>query len=78
MLHDYLMLYYYVNPLGDVTDISYNFLQKIKSDTLTREAQLEDSKLKYESQNINFILWSIFTSLFLLIVIVYLRKVRRM
>ena len=72
------MLYYYVNPLGDVTDISYNFLQKIKSDTLTREAQLEDSKLKYESQNINFILWSIFTSLFLLIVIVYLRKVRRM
>jgi hypothetical protein len=72
------MGYYYVNPLGEVKDISYNFLQKIKGDTLTREAQLEDSKLKYESQNINFILWSIFTSLFLLIVIVYLRKVRRM
>ena len=72
------MGYYYVNPLGDVKDISYNFLQKIKEDSLTREAQLEDSKLKYESQNINFILWSIFTSLFLLIVIVYLRKVRRM
>jgi len=72
------MGYYYVNPLGEVKDISYNFLQKIKEDSLTREAQLEDSKLKYESQNINFILWSIFTSLFLLIVIVYLRKVRRM
>ena len=72
------MGYYYVNPLGEVKDISYNFLQKIKADTLTREAQLEDSKIKYESQNINFILWSIFTSLFLLIVIVYLRKVRRM
>jgi hypothetical protein len=71
------MGYYYVNPLGEVKDISYNFLQKIKGDSLTREAQLEDSKLKYESQNINFILWSIFTSLFLLIVIVYLRKVRR-
>ena len=72
------MGYYYVNPLGEVKDISYNFLQKIKEDSLTREAQLEDSKIKYESQNINFILWSIFTSLFLLIVIVYLRKVRRM
>ena len=72
------MGYYYVNPLGEVKDISYNFLQKIKEDRITREAQLEDSKLKYESQNINFILWSIFTSLFLLIVIVYLRKVRRM
>lgn len=72
------MGYYYVNPLGDVKDISYNFLQKIKEDSLTREAQLEDSKLKYESQNIIFVLWSIFTALFLLIVIVYLRKVRRM
>ena len=72
------MGYYYVNPLGDVKDISYNFLQKIKEDSLTREAQLEDSKIKYESQNIIFILWSIFTALFLLIVIVYLRKVRRM
>jgi hypothetical protein len=72
------MGYYYVNPLGEVKDISHNFLQKIKEDSLTREAQLEDSKLKYESQNINFILWSVFTSLFLLIVIVYLRKVRRM
>ena len=72
------MGYYYVNPLGDVKDISYNFLQKIKEDSLTREAQLEDSKVKYESQNIIFILWSIFTALFLLIVIVYLRKVRRM
>lgn len=72
------MGYYYVNPLGEVKDISYNFLQNIKEDSLTREAQLEDSKLKYESQNIIFILWSIFASLFLLILIVYLRKVRRM
>lgn len=72
------MGYYYVNPLGEVKDISYNFLQNIKEDSLTREAQLEDSKLKYDSQNIIFILWSIFASLFLLIVIVYLRKVRRM
>jgi hypothetical protein len=72
------MGYHYVNPLGEVKDISNNYLQKIKGESLTREAQLEDSKLKYESQNINFTIWSIFTSLFLLIVIVYLRKVRRM
>jgi hypothetical protein len=72
------MGYYYVNPLGEVKDISYNFLQNIKEDSLTREAQLEDSKLKYQSQNVIFILWSIFASLFLLMLIVYLRKVRRM
>ena len=72
------MGYYYVNPLGEVKDISYNFLQNIKEDSLTREAQLEDIKLKYESQNIIFIFWSIFASLFLLMLILYLRKVRRM
>ena len=72
------MGYYYVNPLGEVKDISYNFLQKIKGDSLTREAQLKDSELKYKSQSIQFVIWSIFTSIFLLIVIVYLRKVRRM
>jgi hypothetical protein len=71
------MGYYYVNPLGQVKDISYNYLQKIKGDTITREAQVEDSELKYKSQNIQFVIWSIFTSIFLLIVIVYLRKVRR-
>jgi hypothetical protein len=71
------MGYYYVNPLGEVKDISYNFLQKIKGDSLTREAQLKDSELKYKSQSIQFVIWSIFTSIFLLIVIVYLRKVRR-
>jgi|UniRef100_A0A6C0D4K7 hypothetical protein len=72
------MGYYYVNPLGEVKDISYNFLQNIKEDSLTREAQLEDGKLKYKSQNVIFILWSIFASLFLLMLILYLRKVRRM
>ena len=71
------MGYYYVNPLGDIKDISYNNLQKIKGYSLTTEAQLQDSELKYKSQNMQFIIWSIFTSLFLLIVIVYLRKIKR-
>jgi len=71
------MGYYYVNPLGDIKDISYNNLQKIKGNSLTIAGQLEDSELKYKSQNMQFIIWSIFTALFLLIVIVYLRKIRR-
>ena len=71
------MGYYYVNPLGDVKDISFNNLQKIKGNSLKITAQLEDSEIKYKSQNMQFIIWSIFTALFLLIVIVYLRKIRR-
>ena len=72
------MGYYYVNPLGEIKDISYNYLQRIKGDSLTRQAQIEDSELKYKSENIQLVIWSIFVAIFLLIVIVYLRKIKRM
>lgn len=72
------MGYYYVNPLGEIKDISYNYLQRIKGDSLTRQAQIEDSELKYKSENMQLVIWSIFASIFLLIVIVYLRKIKRM
>ena len=72
------MGYYYVNPLGEIKDISYNYLQRIKEDSLTRQAQIEDSELKYKSENMQLVIWSIFAAIFLLIVIVYLRKIKRM
>ena len=43
------MGYYYVNPLGKPTDISYNFLGKIREDSLTREAQLKDNERNIKS-----------------------------
>jgi hypothetical protein len=72
------MGYYYVNPLGEIKDISYNYLQRIKGDSLTRQAQIEDSELKYKSENMQLVIWSIFAAIFLLIVIVYLRKIKRL
>ena len=71
------MGYYYINPLGEIKDISYNYLQRIKEDSITRKAQVEDSELKYKAQYMQFVVWSIFTAIFLLIVVVYLRKVTR-
>ena len=68
---------YYVNPLGDVVDISYNFLQKIKEESITREGQIQDSERKLTSQNLQLGVWSVFAAIFLLIVIIYLRNVKR-
>lgn len=68
---------YYVNPLGDVIDISYNYLKGIKENSLTRIGQLEDSELKLKSQNIQLTIWTIFAAIFLLIAIVYLRNVNK-
>ena len=71
------MGYYYVNPLGKPTDISYNFLGKIREDSLTREAQLKDNERNIKSHNLQLAIWSVFTAIFLLIVITFIRKVKR-
>ena len=68
---------YYVNQLRDVVDISYNFLQKIKEESITREGQIQDSERKLKSQNLQLGVWSVFAAIFLLIVIIYLRNVKR-
>lgn len=68
--------YNYINPLGDVIDISYNSISKIKDNTLTRNAQLDDSKKKNKSYNFQLIIWSIVAGLFILILAILLRKVK--
>jgi hypothetical protein len=72
------MGYLYIDPLGKVTDISYNFLQKIKGEALTRETQLQDTERNIKTRNIELAVWSVFTAIFLLIVITYLRNVKRL
>lgn len=72
------MGYLYIDPLGKVTDISYNFLQKIRGEALTRETQLQDTERNIKTRNIELAIWSVFTAIFLLIVITYLRNVKRL
>ena len=72
------MGYLYIDPLGKVTDISYNFLQKIRGEALTRETQLQDTERNIKTRNIELAVWSVFTAIFLLIVITYLRNVKRL
>ena len=66
------MGYFYIDPLGKATDISYNFVQKIKGEALTRETQLKDSERIIKSHYIELAIWSVFTAIF------FLRNVKRL
>jgi hypothetical protein len=66
----------YVNPLGEVKDISYNNIGKFRKNVETRKAQLDDSNKKYESNNIQFIIWSVVASILILAMIVFLRNIK--
>jgi hypothetical protein len=70
------MSQFYVNPLGEVKDISYNNIQPIKKNYITREAQVDDSLKKYDSVNMQFIIWSIVAAILILAMITLLRNVK--
>ena len=67
---------YYVNPLGEIKDISYNNVGSFRKNVQTRKAQLDDSKKKYESNNMQFIIWSIVAAILILAMTVLLRNIK--
>lgn len=69
-------VYNYVNPLGEVIDISYNNIGKLRKNINTRNAQIDDSKKKNKSRNFQLTLWSIVASLLILAFVILLRNVK--
>lgn len=67
--------YQYMNPLGEIKDISYNNVDTFTKNNTTRNAQLEDIEKKYESYNLQLGLWSFTASIFILILLVLLRNI---
>ena len=67
--------YIYINPIGEVYDFSYNNLQNYINNKETIEARLEDSKKKYDSNNMQLGLWSFSGAILLLIFLVLLRNI---
>ena len=68
----------YVDPLGKVTEISYadNHINKLKNNTMLYEERLQDSEKNTYSNNIFFSIYSILAIIFILMVIIILRKLR--
>ncbi len=69
-------VYNYVNPLGEVIDISYNNIGKLRNTVNTRNAQVKDSEQKNESNNFQLTMWSIVASLLILALVILLRNVK--
>ena len=60
----------YINPIGEVKstyDFSYNNLQNYINNKETVKARLEDSKKKYDSNNMQLGIWSFSAAILLLI-----------
>ena len=69
----------YINPIGEVKqkyyDFSYNNLQNYINNKETVNARLEDSKKKYDSNNMQLGIWSFSAAILLLIFLVLLRNI---
>jgi hypothetical protein len=66
----------YVDPLGKVTEISYanNHINKLKQNTMLYEERLKNVQKTSVSNNIFFSIYSILVVIFILMVLVLLRK----
>lgn len=71
----------YINPIGEVKptyDFSYNNLQNYINNKETINARLEDSKKKYDSNNMQLGIWSFSAAILLLIFLVLLRNINNL
>ena len=68
----------YVDPLGKVTEISYanNHINKLKNNTMLYDERLSSVKKGSYSNNIIFSVYSLLVVIFILMVLILLRKLR--
>jgi|TARA_Y100000816_G_C25973911_1_gene508298 S-adenosylmethionine synthetase len=66
----------YTDPLGNVSDTSFNNMQNYFKNKNTINAQVDDFKKKYKSNEIQLIMWSSSAAIGILIVLVLIRNIR--
>ena len=73
----------YVDPLGKVTKLntlypSYtNKINNFRKNHILNNARLEDIEKRNASNKINFIIYSVFACIFIIMFLVFLRKLNR-
>jgi hypothetical protein len=75
----------YVDPLGNQTNLnnlhgSYTYTNKInnfRKNHILNNARLEDIEKRNASNKINFIIYSVFACIFIIMFLVFLRKLNR-
>tara|TARA_B100000902_G_scaffold131765_1_gene130546 strand:- start:330 stop:548 length:219 start_codon:yes stop_codon:yes gene_type:complete len=66
----------YSNPLGDTIDVSYNNMQNYLKNKNTINAQVDDFKKKYKSNELQLIMWSSSAAIGILIILALIRNIR--
>jgi hypothetical protein len=68
----------YVDPLGKITEINYanNHINKLKTNNMLYEERLNSAQKNAYSNNIFFAIYSVLAIIFILMVVVLLRKLR--
>ena len=66
----------YSNPLGNVSDTSFNNMQNYFKNKNTINAQVDDFEKKYKSNEIQLIMWSSSAAIGILIVLALIRNIR--
>ena len=67
---------YSSNPLGDTIDVSYNNMQNYLKNKNTINAQVDDFKKKYKSNELQLIMWSSSAAIGILIILALIRNIR--
>jgi hypothetical protein len=67
--------YIYVNPLGEIQDISYNNVVNLKNNAKTTEAKIDDSEKRNKSNHMQLALWSFTSIVVILILLVLIRNI---
>ena len=66
----------YMNPMGNLVEVDYNNVNKLKKNIPTRRAQLEDTIKRNEGTNNELILWSITSGILILAVLGMLKNIK--
>lgn len=67
----------YVNPLGEITPIKYNNVEKLKNTVRTTNARVDDSKIQNESHYMQLTIWSMTAGISIIALLILIRGVNR-
>ena len=67
---------FYINPLGQKIDTSFNNIKNYFKNTKTINAQVDDFNKKYKSNELQLLTWSFSASIGILIVLALIRNMK--
>ena len=65
---------YYVNPIGGITELSYNNISNYLNTKDTTQARIKDTNSRFKNKRFLITTYSIILAIFILILIMFIRN----